>query len=341
MNNILEILKAFVTKKGMNDARLPYNINWMIKDTFPIASFLEAHPLVVADIGARGGSLGELENLKKFIRYFAFDADTDEAERLSHSPPAGFHSFEVFPFYVGRENGLIDFHIFHDAGHSSLFKPSSRFKNFFSRNQFDVKETVKVESKTLDAIIQDRKLEYPDIIKLDTQGTELDILSNAENTLSQATLVEVEVEFIEMYQNQPLMHDVMKFMYDRGFELLYLNRVFGGRTAYPGQARGQLIFGDALFGRKEESLAVLGIEKITKYVIALINYGHLDLAYHIFTAIHGVEIMIPEAKRYFKKKNIDPIRFLILQLDKLLFLLLHFRKTNNQLMDSDRSWPFR
>ena len=67
----------------------------------------------------------------------------------------------------------------------------------------------------------------PDFVKLDTQGTELYILEGMQHTLKRAIFgVEVEVEFIEMYKNQPLFNEVDIFMRKLGFHLFDLKKYF-------------------------------------------------------------------------------------------------------------------
>lgn len=56
-----------------------------------------------------------------------------------------------------------------------------------------------------------------DAIKLDTQGSELDILRGASRALSSCTLIEIEVEFNPIYEGQNLFCDVDRFLRDRGF----------------------------------------------------------------------------------------------------------------------------
>src|SRR6202042_1260759 len=112
----------------------------------------------------------------------------------------------------------------------------------------------------------------PDFIKLDTQGTELEILRGSPEAVAHALMVEAEVEFTSIYEGQPLFHDVAQFMHQNGFELLYLNRVFQTREAYRGEARGQMIFGDALFGQSPANLARFAAERVARYAVLLINY---------------------------------------------------------------------
>ena len=54
-------------------------------------------------------------------------------------------------------------------------------------------ETFKVQSDTLDNYCKDNQIEKIDILKIDTEGSELDILQGAQNILKKTDVVLVEV----------------------------------------------------------------------------------------------------------------------------------------------------
>ncbi len=321
-------------------AVLPYNLNWMLSDVSPVHDFLSFNPIVVADIGARGSHLGELAALKEYLVYYGFDADREECRNLMANQSIGFSDYRVFPYYVGKENGLTEFNIYRDAGESSRLKPGKRFQRLFNQNLV-VERVERVESATLDTIIKKEGLAFPEFIKLDTQGTELEILQSSPCAVSQTLLIEVEVEFTEMYDGQPLFHDVARFMNERGFDLLYLNRVFQTRPQYDGEARGQLTFGDALFGRRDHELGGFEPNRVAKYAILLANYGHLDIAEEIWRTNEGVRSIVPDLCKYFVPYQSASCRINSMTQDKLLCWQLYRRRTNQIGFDTDRSWPFR
>jgi hypothetical protein len=179
------------------------------------------------------------------------------------------------------------------------------------------------------------------MIKLDTQGSELSILSSGANALNNATMVEIEVEFTEIYAGQPLFHDVAKYMYDKGFELLYINRVFQNRKQYNGDARGQMIFGDALFGRRDDLLGDFDAVAVARYVILLAQYGYRDIAATILQNRPDVRSLIPNFERVLKGYEDDNTRAAHIAFDKTLCWQLHRRRTNQIPADGDRSWPIR
>jgi hypothetical protein len=80
------------------------------------------------------------------------------------------------------------------------------------------------------------------LLKLDVQGAELKVLQGSTRLLARKAigLIYAEVEFIPLYQNQPLFHDVSAWLYAYGY------RCFGlYNLAY--QRNGQLTYGDAIF----------------------------------------------------------------------------------------------
>ena len=119
--------------------------------------------------------------------------------------------------------------------------------------------------------------------------------------LNECLIIETEVEFMEMYSGQPLFHDISSFLHDRDFQLLYLNRVFKGRNLpHIGRNRGQMIFGDALYGLSFKKAKQLTTSKKFKYCCLIINYGVIDFAYNLFYSDPLLHDHYPELNSFFK-----------------------------------------
>ena len=301
-------------------------------------------PHTGADVGARGGIPGELAALEEFVDYTCFDADEEECARLN----AAKHStqrFRAFPYFIADREAPVTFHLYKQGGHSSIYPPGREFAAQFAGEDFSILQSVQVNGTSLDAVYQNENLASPDFLKLDTQGSETACLRGASRILHGVYLAEVEVEFVPIYEGQPLFHDVMKFMTEHGFELLYLNRVFGQRNAYGGPSRGQIIFRDALFGRSRNMVGELETSKLICYALLLIHYGHLDFAHALTRDFPQILAEAPDLARYFRRwsysRPAHAWRLALSQMDKLLCFLSHARKYNQIPMDSDRGWPFR
>jgi FkbM family methyltransferase len=322
-------------------AGLPYNLNWRRHDWRRLSDLFRVDPLHLIDIGARGGAPPELEGLARFIDVVAFDADAREAERLSEAAH-GYRSLRVLPFFVGDSVAPQKFYVYTKPGLSSARQPNPALADFFPDFQIEYETTV--DSTTLDELGKKGILQDVDFLKLDTQGTEHEILSAGSWALERAVMVEIEIEYVEIYEGQKLAFDIERLMHERGFDPLYLSRVFTGRASYNGESRGQLIFGDVLFGVREERARQLPLEKLARYVLLLIAYGHMDFAHALYRGTPALQRAFPQFADMFRLYRV-PIstlrRFLVMQYDKLLAIALHLRRTNHLRSDSDRSWPVR
>ena len=325
-------------------AALPYNLNWAIDPGPEEIDHLRRNPLVVCDVGARGGAPEELRSLFPYMVYYAFDADEAESARLNAQTHPHAEQ-RVFPRFIGGETGVTRFHIYAEGGRSSVYLPSERYMEAFGEAaEFRLEQTVELPCITLDEVVAAEALKPPDMLKLDTQGSELDILRRSTATLRSAHLVEVEVEFTEMYEGQPQFHDVAGFFAERGYELLYLNRQFSQRKEiYGGPARGQITFADALFGRRADQLDGASDASLIAYALLLVNYGHRDLACQVIDRHPQIARDLPAIERYFTQRDHGSAagRAIVSQVDKLAMLWLHLRRDNRFNDDSDRSWPFR
>lgn len=344
MRSFIKLISALFTSISHYTKVLPYNLSWAI-DPSPVAPFLSNNPISVFDIGARGGPLGELDSLAPHIAYTGFDADEDSADTMNAHPPSEFNSFRAFPYFIGDVNDKHhSFYLYKNLAESSSLKPAHMFKKYFARRTFGPQKSVSVPSMTLNTFLKQHTVNPPDILKLDTQGSELAILKKATSCFDTTFLIESEVEFYEMYEGQDLFYDLAHFLQSHDYQLLYLNRAFLNRNGYAGPARGQMVFGDALFGKNERALKKMSTKQLAKYAICLINYGHLDYAYQIVTDYPAVKKLVPTIMNYF---NQDTSLFTIIkkgvcmQVDKIACLWLFLRRTNQLPADSDRSWPLR
>ena len=318
-----------------------YNINWLRSPSL-YAELLEDRRLNVIDVGARNVSLEELQPLSSLINYLGFDADKEEVNRLN-SEESSFNSSKFFEACVAGHSGNVDFMLYNDAGNSSIYNYNKKYSDWYlEQSNNHVKRKINLPCDTLDNLI-DSELDV-DVIKLDAQGSEYEILSGASKVLEKALMVELEVEFLSMYEGQKLAYRLMEKMNGLGFDLLYLNRVFESSRRFKGTSRGQLIFGDALFGLSRESVKKLSVDKKIKYCTLLINYGHYDFAYDLYIDNNDIQEKSPKLRSLFEKLNRKQSKLLKLfkfLIDKVIFVLLYLRRTNGLSFDSDRSWPVR
>ena len=150
-------------------------------------------------------------------------------------PQAAVHGFEPIPQYqeayakttaginnvtlhkvgVGSDNKKEKFNF---AAHSSSFlEVSENLTNMFP-SQKKTNEFV-VDMVRLDDYVKTNNLPYPDLMKLDVEGYELEVLKGAVNCMENCQYIVLEVSFIERHIGQPLFHEVVYFMAQHNYFL--------------------------------------------------------------------------------------------------------------------------
>jgi FkbM family methyltransferase len=193
---------------------------------------------VIYDIGANVGTWSLLaKSLIPGARIHAFEPlakhQTEFLRNFAGAPDITLH-----PIAVGSKHATENFHITDFSDASSLLQP-----NETNRSHFGVQEVeqLPVQVLRLDDYRRELQLPWPDLIKLDIQGFELEALKGAPECLKSAKAIIAEVSFIEYYEGQCLFHDLVAHL--AKYELFL--RAFGVNTP-TGKVVGQT---DVLFLR--------------------------------------------------------------------------------------------
>jgi FkbM family methyltransferase len=77
-----------------------------------------------------------------------------------------------------------------------------------------------IEIVPLDCVMTEESVkEAAILLKIDTQGYELEVLRGAPRTLGRTNVVLVELSCVELYRAQPLFYEICAFLCERGFRL--------------------------------------------------------------------------------------------------------------------------
>lgn len=90
---------------------------------------------------------------------------------------------------------------------------------------------------TLDNLCDEKRAEGPYIVKVDTQGADLQVLAGAKKVLKRAEVVLLEVFLFQFYKGIPLLDKVVSFMKENGF-VVY--DIFGGNNRLYDNALAQV-----------------------------------------------------------------------------------------------------
>jgi FkbM family methyltransferase len=195
--------------------------------------------LVVVDIGCRWGFAEKFIADKGLFRVYGFDPDIEECRRLSRRYEQD--TVSIVPVALAGTAGNRTLFITQEPACSSLLPPDPNLtENYPALHCAQHVSSIEVETTTLDNWAAENTVHVVDYIKVDTQGTELEILKGGINVLRNVRCLEVEVEFNPIYLGQPVFSDVDRFLRDQGFVLWKLtNQVHYSRDGSPEESLGE------------------------------------------------------------------------------------------------------
>jgi FkbM family methyltransferase len=216
-------------------------------------------PLVVVDVGARGGIEWFWKAFGDGVRVIAFEPDAEECARLQSEAPA---NTTYLPLALGARKGTQTLHVARFSAASSFHPNDPAWCG-----RFDVGESLVVDAKIEVATTTLREAlagQQADFIKLDVEGAELAVLSGAD--LEGVMGLVAEVRFTHRMSHCPTLAELDQFCRSHGFDLYDLDLYRYSRKALPypylydyrDQAdapvtgptvQGQPLTGDALYFR--------------------------------------------------------------------------------------------
>jgi FkbM family methyltransferase len=260
------------------------NTTWSLLELFD-----EAWAIDVLDVGA---ALNDTPPYQALVaagraRVIGFEPNQAECERLN-AAYGGSHKF--IPFFLG-DGGAATFHETNWVLTGSLFAPNTRLLEKFG-NLGEVTMPVGQHPVTTTRADDIPEIGNVDFFKIDVQGAELSVFQNATRVLGDALIVHTEVEFLELYKEQPLFADVDTFLRRQGF-VFHTFDGFGMRAFKPlvrdfdaNLGFRQYLWSDAIYVRDWLCLEKLPDEKLKKFaVLAHDVLGSFDLAHLVLSEL--------------------------------------------------------
>jgi FkbM family methyltransferase len=200
---------------------------------------------------------------------------------------------------VAKSNGWANFNITAKPHGSSLRRFDDRYAQAYVSTPsedrvwgttFRVVRTVEVETDSLDTIVKSGQYDLPppDVLTLDTEGTEFEILEGAGALLQEHIVcVVAEVAFLPVRQAQKLYGDVAALLSRCGFIPVQLQQhpreVSLYRAPVGLRGKGLQAFADAVFLKDPASTfpdrdASTAAVKLRKLAVAALAFGQLEYA---------------------------------------------------------------
>jgi len=179
-----------------------------------VSKLLGNKKLLALDVGAQGGFFNESLFSKKYDIFFepiVVEPIPDEAKKLENK------NYKVISKGLWSENCRKKLYILGKRpGSSSMYKPNPNTYSLYDFKEknfhlFDCTEEIDIECTTIKESLKKFNLKNLDFLKIDTQGSELEILKGLGENFP--LMMKIEVQIIPMYEKVPNWSELINYLY--------------------------------------------------------------------------------------------------------------------------------
>jgi FkbM family methyltransferase len=227
-------------------------------------------------------------------RLIGFEPVQVECDKLN----AGKHKHRTYlPYFIG-DGRKRTFHLTNFSMTASLYEPRKEFLQLYNNLEelTQVVEKCEVDTKKMDDIPEITNIDF---LKIDIQGAEVDAFQGAQRLLKDTLVVWTEVEFVQMYRDQPLYGAVDAELRKAGM-MLHTFLPLSGRSMKPLMPGGdqnrkmnQVIWTDAIFIKDVMAIPELSEEKMLKLAV---------ICHDLFSSFDVTQYVLQHYDRKYKHK---------------------------------------
>jgi len=183
-----------------------------------VSKLLEEKKLVALDVGAQGGFFNASIFSKKYNFFFdpiVVEPIPEEAKKLEDK------NYKVISKGLWSENCKKKLYILGKRpGSSSMYKPNSNTFDLYDFKKkdfpiFDITDEIDIECTTIKESLNKFKVNNLDFLKIDTQGSELEILKGIGEYFP--LLMKIEAQIIPMYENVPSWSELVNYLEKKNY----------------------------------------------------------------------------------------------------------------------------
>ena len=247
-----------------------------------VSELLGEKKLVSLDVGAQGGFFNEGIFPKKYDPFFdpiVVEPIPDEAKKLEDE------NYKVISKGLWSENCKKKLYILGKrSGSSSMYKPNPNVLSLydFKEKDFNIFETtdeINIECTTIKESLEKFEINNLDFLKIDTQGSELEILKGIGEYFP--LMMKVETQIIPMYENVPFWSELVNYLYKINYMTCEWIEIGKHITRTP--AEMDMIFIPNYlteFGKK----IIISREK--EFISLMLIFGHIRLLQNISSKLN-------------------------------------------------------
>ena len=170
----------------------------------------------IVDVGAHHGQFALISRIcQPSAKIYSFEPYAKSAHKFRKVLGADNH-VKLFVTALGNRADTVKLNVTNRSDSSSMLEPTLQSEIFPGTHKVT---SEKITILALTDIISDEEIICPALLKIDVQGYELEVLKGALPKLSKFQYVLVEVCFVELYEEQPLAHEVDALLRKNNFIL--------------------------------------------------------------------------------------------------------------------------
>ena len=238
-----------------------------------ISKLLTNNKLSALDIGAQGGFFNASIFPKKYNSFFdpiMVEPIPTEAEKLTKK------NYKVISKGLWSENCKKKLYILNKrSGSSSMYKPSKEGYDLYNFKKkdfslFDISEEIEVECTTINESLNQLNINRIDFLKIDTQGSELEILKGLGQY--RPLIMKVEAQVVPMYKNVPNWSELVNYLYKMNYMTCEWTTIGSHLTRSPVEM--DMIFIPNYLSDSGKKLILL---REKEFVSLMLIFGHIKL----------------------------------------------------------------
>lgn len=211
----------------------------------------------VIDAGGRYGLHPTWKSFSGEVKYYLFEPDLTESERLIEKYSERLNDIKVLNLALDQFDGTVQISQLRNRAMSTSSIRNPVSSSFLGERlgEVEIINRVEVVSRSIDSFSSENQLEV-DFLKLDTEGSEYEILLGASDQLRSHVLgIRVEVSFDFIFEGKKLFSSISDYLLDNGFFLV--NFDYSGRGDYQNEfvnvdrPYGVLTTSDAVFLKRK------------------------------------------------------------------------------------------
>lgn len=235
-----------------------------------------------------------------------YDADSGCIKQMHLSEQGDWGKVSILPYCISGKTGRAPFYLNFHPTTNSLYPFNVAYQDYnyvnnplYGEYRFgdacQKVNTITLDLYSLNDALKKSRVSHVDFLSLDVQGAEHDILSGAVDLIQTSCIgIQLEVEFVQLYQDQKTFFDIHPLMQSLNFELIELDTF--GRCApisLPIGFRGleQPLHAEAVYIKSLQSLIEKkDIDSLYKAAFFALIYKKVGLCLRYLNAIDALKI---------------------------------------------------